>query len=1032
MKTKLRKVFPLLLCLTLCLCSIPGVWVLKAYAAASSDSFLWPTTNKRINVLDHYSSGAQHGGIDINASSGSPVYAVASGNVVRTGNDCSHSSAGAGHNCYASDGWGEYGNYIVLQHSIGGTTYTSVYAHLTKNSLKCSVGDQVSAGQEIASSGSSGSSTGPHLHLEIYEGVFRGSIKTNRSKSFQYYQNNAAVLQGMTFSSHMNTSSEFFGAWIEENCTLTNGVWKYTGSVSPVQQYLDLCTSSPCNYILTIKTAGQIMTIPINNIESRTVETTTVGDTYSSTVEWINTYNETWYEVTCKNGQRGFIGGSSVTLSQPPSNLSISGHEGNPGTPTGILTPGLNYGLRGIISSNYNITYIEAHIYDSNNQDANNTTAYHTNWSSKSYNIQTDGINNHFSFRLLEEGNYRYVVSAQDSSGTYKRLINSQFTVGSGATEQKSVFDLNGWLDGNLSWGNIEGYGTVDVYINGSLAASNVSDYCAEHPVGTSYEIRNIRALDGHQYDGIHSGSLAGTIGTERVEVYLSFSKLSYLNLDGFLDGMANDGLGAYGVVDVYINGNLVAEGWTDYWEAWPAGTTYEIKNIRANEGYQYNGVHSGSLSGTIGTERVNVVLSFSSLVNLNLDGFLDGSKYDSLNDYGTADIYINGSLVASGCSDYWEAWPTGTTYEIKNIIANPGYHYNGVYSGSLSGTIGTERVNVVLSFGTNTSGLCGDKVSWRLEDDKLFIEGTGSMYDYFYYPPWYSSRLSIKEAIISNGVTTIGNDTCHYCTNLVNVSIPDSVTSIGVSAFSECSSLTSIKIPENVTRIGDYAFYYCESLTGIQIPNNVSYIGEWAFVGCTNLKSVTIPDTVSYIGTYAFFGCDSLTSVVIPSLVTSIGEYTFSGCSSMESVTIPNNVRSIDHHAFKSCSCLRDVYYMGTEAQWKLIAISSDNESLTSATIHYLTEPDFILPAALTEIDEEAFAGGAFTYAHIPDGTMRIERRAFADCPNLKDVDIPASATSIDPTAFADTSGLTIHGTDGSFAEFYANKYGFGFVAIQ
>ena len=93
---------------------------------------------------------------------------------------------------------------------------------------------------------------------------------------------------------------------------------------------------------------------------------------------------------------------------------------------------------------------------------------------------------------------------------------------------------------------------------------------------------------------------------------------------------------------------------------------------------------------------------------------------------------------------------------------------------------------------------------------------------------------------------------------------------------------------------------------------------------------------------------------------------------------------------------------------------------------------PDLILPSALTTIESEAFAGGAFTYAHITDGVTRIERRAFAGCPNLKDVDIPASATSIDPTAFADTSGLTIHSTDGSYAEFYANKYGFGFVTIQ
>ena len=92
-------------------------------------------------------------------------------------------------------------------------------------------------------------------------------------------------------------------------------------------------------------------------------------------------------------------------------------------------------------------------------------------------------------------------------------------------------------------------------------------------------------------------------------------------------------------------------------------------------------------------------------------------------------------------------------------------------------------------------------------------------------------------------------------------------------------------------------------------------------------------------------------------------------------------------------------------------------------------TEPDLILPASLTAIESEAFAGGAFTYVQVPEGVTTIGPRAFADCPKLRDIAISGTETWIDPTAFAGVSNLTIHGADGSYAEFYASKYGFAFV---
>ena len=92
--------------------------------------------------------------------------------------------------------------------------------------------------------------------------------------------------------------------------------------------------------------------------------------------------------------------------------------------------------------------------------------------------------------------------------------------------------------------------------------------------------------------------------------------------------------------------------------------------------------------------------------------------------------------------------------------------------------------------------------------------------------------------------------------------------------------------------------------------------------------------------------------------------------------------------------------------------------------------DPDFILPDDLKTIEDEAFAGCAFQYAYLPEGTEAIGSKAFADCSNLAFIHIPESCTSIAKDAFAGVTGLTIFGQEGSCAEFYAGKYGFMFAA--
>lgn len=91
---------------------------------------------------------------------------------------------------------------------------------------------------------------------------------------------------------------------------------------------------------------------------------------------------------------------------------------------------------------------------------------------------------------------------------------------------------------------------------------------------------------------------------------------------------------------------------------------------------------------------------------------------------------------------------------------------------------------------------------------------------------------------------------------------------------------------------------------------------------------------------------------------------------------------------------------------------------------------PDFILPADLTKIENEALSG-SFLYAVLPDMPVSIGPRAFANCPNLSFIHIPPQVTDISEDAFAGLDNLIILGVDGSAADSYAREHGITFMTI-
>ena len=89
-------------------------------------------------------------------------------------------------------------------------------------------------------------------------------------------------------------------------------------------------------------------------------------------------------------------------------------------------------------------------------------------------------------------------------------------------TEPKYYFNVQGWLDEQAS-DNTEGYATFDVYINDELVRDDTTDYYVKHPAGSTYEIRDIKTIGCHAYDGIHYGSISGTVPDNSFSISLSF-----------------------------------------------------------------------------------------------------------------------------------------------------------------------------------------------------------------------------------------------------------------------------------------------------------------------------------------------------------------------------------------------------------------------------------------------------------------------------------------------------------------------------
>ena len=199
-------------------------------------------------------------------------------------------------------------------------------------------------------------------------------------------------------------------------------------------------------------------------------------------------------------------------------------------------------------------------------------------------------------------------------------------------------------------------------------------------------------------------------------------------------------------------------------------------------------------------------------------------------------------------------------------------------------------------------TGQCGENIYYVLYDNgKLLLRGTGATYDYTSHDSVFYQNDQIKEIVLSNGITSLGDRLFYHCANAKTVSLPATLTSIGDSAFAQedavindTAGLTSVTIPQAVTAIQSYAFYHT-AIAEVTVPANVKTWGKYVFSGCAKLKTARV-------------ACDS------------IGAFAFTRCTALSSLTISANCRTFGENMLTYCESLKAITYEGTKEQWNAI----------------------------------------------------------------------------------------------------------------
>lgn len=286
-----------------------------------------------------------------------------------------------------------------------------------------------------------------------------------------------------------------------------------------------------------------------------------------------------------------------------------------------------------------------------------------------------------------------------------------------------------------------------------------------------------------------------------------------------------------------------------------------------------------------------------------------------------------------------------------------------------------------------------GDDVWVEFKGNTAILSGTGKMWDYLEdgtslenknINPFFEN-YGIKNIIIGNNITSIGDYFVKGNYEIENVVFGESIKEIGAWSFSGCN-LNSLELPNGLISIKELAFNGAGiKAKEIILPDSISYLGEGAFFGAGKIETIKLPNNLKDIPNVCFESCRYLKNVEFGDKISEIGSGAFNDCRNLKSITLPSSLRLMKDGVFRDCFSLETVIFS-----------DGCQVSIPYASFYNCKRlKNILMPEGIENIGNSV--DGWYT-----------DEGAFENCSSLNEITIPKSIKNINNNTFKGCNNLT------------------------